>query len=111
MKLIPAYDWTIVENVLLEEDARTNYIKNTTVATSLKEVRKVLKNYSRNNISMHTRGFIDLYLDNMSLLSKTQIVNDGSYRNFVLGVRPDRIQETGCIKSGFPMYNYQEVLT
>jgi len=96
MKLIPAYDWTIVENVLLEEDARTNYIKNTTVATSLKEVRKVLKNYSRNNISMHTRGFIDLYLDNMSLLSKTQIV---------------RIQETGCIKSGFPMYNYQEVLT
>jgi hypothetical protein len=43
---------------------------------------------TKNNCTKEVENFIKLYLDNISLLKKTDTVCDGSFRNCVILIRP-----------------------
>jgi len=92
--LIPAYDWKSIHGDI-QEPGRLEYIKSSTMAVEPKEVRKYLKEYLKNNnCTDEIKNFLKLYLNNIALLSKTQVVWDGSYRNCVIVIKPDHIMPT-----------------
>jgi len=112
-QLIPAYDWRSI-NGDIQEPKRSEYIKSSTMAVEPKEVRKYLKEYlKKNNCTDKIKNFLKLYLNNIALLNKTQIVWDGSYRNCVIVIKPDHIMptHTGCYYEVNPRYTIIELLT
>jgi len=112
-QLIPAYDWRSIDNDI-QEPKRSEYIKSSTMAVEPKEVRKYLKEYLKNNnCTDEIKNFLKLYLNNIALLNKTQIVWDGSYRNCVIVIKPDYIMPThnGDYHEINPEYTIIELLT
>jgi len=92
--IIPAYDWKSIHGDI-QEPKRSEYIKSSTMAIEPKEVRKYLKEYLKNNnCTNEIKNFLKVYLNNIALLSKTQVVWDGSYRNCVIVIKPDHIMPT-----------------
>jgi len=110
--LIPAYDWKSIHGDI-QEPKRSEYIKSSTMAIEPKGVRKYLKEYLKdNNCTEEIKNFLKIYLNNIALLSKTQVVWDGSYRNCVIVVKPDCIMPThnGGYHKINPEYTITELL-
>jgi len=110
--LIPAYDWKSIHGDI-QEPKRSEYIKSSTMAVEPKGVRKYLKEYLKNNnCTDEIKNFLKIYLNNIALLSKTQVVWDGSFRNCVIVIKPDFIMPThdfGYYKIN-PNYTINELL-
>ena len=65
------------------------YIKNTVYSEDIKKIRKELKNFKqRKDICNESKQFINIVLDNKSLLNKIKLCRDGSYRNCRLLIKP-----------------------
>jgi len=112
MKLIPAYNWvSSATETVLEQSEQTEYLKISTIASDIKSVRKIIKSYRKTDIRLEIREFLDLYLSNIALLAKTQIVNDCSYRNSVILVRPDRISQNGRMQYQYSYPKWPNILT
>ena len=110
--LIPAYDWKSIYGDI-QEPKRSEYIKSSTMAIEPKGIRKYLKEYLKdNNCTEEIKNFLKIYLNNIALLSKTQVVWDGSYRNCVIVVKPDCIMPThnGGYHKINPEYTITELL-
>jgi len=110
--LIPAYDWKSIHGDI-QEPKRSEYIKSSTIAIEPKGIRKYLKEYLKdNNCTEEVKNFLKIYLNNIALLSKTQVVWDGSYRNCVIVVKPDCIMPThsGGYHKINPEYTITELL-
>jgi len=110
--LIPAYDWKSIYGDI-QEPKRSEYIKSSTMAIEPKGIRKYLKEYLKdNNCTEEVKNFLKIYLNNIALLSKTQVVWDGSYRNCVIVVKPDCIMPThnGGYHKINPEYTITELL-
>ena len=110
--LIPAYDWKSIHGDI-QEPKRSEYIKSSTMAIEPKGIRKYLKEYLKdNNCTEEVKNFLKIYLNNIALLSKTQVVWDGSYRNCVIVVKPDCIMPThnGGYHKINPEYTITELL-
>ena len=111
--LIPAYDWKSIYGDI-QEPKRSEYIKSSTMAIEPKGIRKYLKEYLKdNNCTEEVKNFLKIYLNNIALLSKTQVVWDGSYRNCVIVIKPDFIiptHDAGYYKIK-PDYTINELLT
>jgi hypothetical protein len=90
--MIPAYekDWKPYKST------REEYIKNTVVTSEVEDIKKEIINYiNKHTETEYVKQFLSKVLQDDYLLSKTQIVWDGSYRNVVWLVRPDIIETSG----------------
>jgi len=111
--LIPTYDWKSIYGDI-QEPERSKYIKSSTIAVGTLDVMKYLNNYLEDNIcTKEVEEFLVSYINNKYLLSKTQVVWDGSYRNCVIVIKPDYIMPTHS--AGYyeinPEYTIIELLT
>jgi hypothetical protein len=80
------------------KSTREEYIKDTIVASELEEIKSEIINYVNNHAeSGYVKQFLNKVLQDNYLLSKTQIVWDGSYRKVVWLVRPDVIETSGYL--------------
>lgn len=90
--MIPAYqsDWEPCIG------SKEDYILNTTRATTKGDVTACIEQYIRDNDC--SADVIDLLYDLLSrdsLLDKTHVVCDGSYRNCTILIRPDGVLKMG----------------
>jgi hypothetical protein len=95
--LIPAYrDKDILGGPLTKEYVE-NYARRTTKASNPIAVFLYIKKYLRDNAcTPEVQKFLRSYMVNVRLMLKTHVVHDGSYRNFVVLVRPDGARITDC---------------
>ena len=113
-QLIPAYDWSCSLHGVVPESERLKYIKISTDAIKPVNVRRYLKDYIKNNLCLtEVKNFLMSYMNNIPLLSKTQVVWDGSHRNCVIVIQPDAIRPThdGEYFKIKPDYTIEELLT
>lgn len=88
--MISAYNFDDYYRFSRKDGQFEEYVEATTLATANYDIFEYIHNYlNQNKCCPDTVDLLQTVMANEKLLSKTHVVNDGSYRNCVILVRPD----------------------
>jgi hypothetical protein len=85
-------------NLTLDEQIKFMDENNGSIVKKVGETEEFLRNYLKTMMEKEVRNFLEYILENKEILSKIQIVRDGSYFENKFLIKFDEVLLTGCTK-------------